>query len=110
MSTTSLRAAGTIGLVLLGLAALPAVSGARPAHPARALTLTIGQLPAGRTTIGQLAAYYYGAKQMSFVIQGANPWLEGVPPNRRLATYPGLAGHRTIRIPELRGARPLGPI
>ena len=110
MSTTSLRAAGTIGLVLLGLAALPAVSGARPAHPAKALTLTIGQLPAGRTTIGQLAAYYYGAKQMSFVIQGANPWLERVPPNRRLATYPGLAGHRTIRIPELRGARPLGPI
>jgi hypothetical protein len=110
MNTISLRAARATGLVLLGLAALPAAADARPAQPARALTLTIAQLPAGRPTIGQLAAYYYGAKQMSFVIQGANPWLERVPPNRRLATYPGLAGHRTIRIPELRGARPLGPI
>jgi hypothetical protein len=110
MRTTSLPAARATGLVLLGLAALPAVAGARPAQPARALTLTIGQLPAGRPTIGQLAAYYYGAKQMSFVIQAANPWLERVPPNRRLATYPGLAGRRTIRIPELRGARPLGPV
>ena len=71
MRTTSLRAARATGLVLLGLAALPAVAGARPAQPARALTLTIGQLPAGRSTIGQLAAYYYGAKQMSFVIQGS---------------------------------------
>jgi len=109
MRTTSLRAARTTGLALLGLAALPAAAGARPAQPAKALTLTIGKLPPGRSTIGQLAAYYYGAKQMSFVIQGANPWLERVPPSRRLATLPGLAGHRTILIPELRGARPLGP-
>jgi hypothetical protein len=109
MNDTSLRTARAAGLVLLALAALPAVSEARPAHPARTLTLTIGQLPAGRSTIAQLAAYYYGAPQMSFVIQGANPWLERISPNRRLATYPGLAGHRTVRIPELRGARPLGP-
>ena len=51
-----------------------------------------------------------GSANASFVIQGANPWLERVPANRRLATYPGLAGHHTIRIPELRGARPLGPV
>jgi hypothetical protein len=110
MSETSLRTARATGLVLLALAALPAAAGARPAYPVKALTLTIGQLPAGRSTIGQLAVYYYGAAQMSFVIQGANPWLEHVPPNRGLATYAGLARHRTIRIPELRGARPLGPI
>lgn len=78
-------------------------------HRSGGTTLTIGRLPTGRTTMQQLAAYYYGAKQMSFVLQVANPWLADFATDRSLATRPGRAQHPTIRIPTLRGWRPIGP-
>jgi hypothetical protein len=115
MKTPSL----TAGLVLAALS-VPVVAAAQPQargadHPqasqrvqraSSGLTLDVRALPAGRATLAQIADYYYGAPQMSFVLQAANPWLLGVRPNRRLAA---VAGHSTIRIPVLRGARPLGP-
>ena len=115
MKTPTLAA----GLVLAALS-LPVVAAAQPqtrgadaprapqhAHRASSgLTLDVRTLPADRATLAQIAAYYYGAPQMSFVLQAANPWLLGVRPSRRLTP---VAGHATIRVPVLRGARPLGP-
>ena len=90
-----------------------AVSLGLPGHAAAqrttGMTLTIEKLPTGRTTIRQLAAYYYGAAQMSFVIDDANPWLRDFPANRSLKTHARLTQHPTIRIPTLRGKRPVGP-
>ena len=65
--------------------------------------------PIMRMTVRQLATYYYGAPQMSFVLQVANPWLTSFPPDRVLSTYPDLGAHPTIHVPVLRGARPIGP-
>ena len=73
------------------------------------LTLTISKLAADRLTIRKLAAYYYGAAEMSFVIQSANLWLRNFPTDRSLMTVPRLELHPTIRIPTLRGARPIRP-
>ena len=73
------------------------------------LTLTIRHLPITRITILQLATYYYGAPQMSFVLQTANPWLLGFRLDQSFSTYPNLQAHPTIRVPTLRGARPVGP-
>ncbi len=109
----------TAGLALAALT-LPAVAAAASQAPgadapqatrhvqraSSGLTLDVRALPADRATLAQIAAYYYGAPQMSFVLQAANPWLLGVRPHRLLAS---VAGHATIRVPVLRGARPLGP-
>jgi hypothetical protein len=85
--------------------ALPAASSS-PTAATRSLTVAVRDLPPGRRTLAQLAAYYYGSRTMSFVLTAANPRLAGVGADRNLATSrPGAA----VRIPELRGARPLGP-
>jgi hypothetical protein len=120
MKTPSLRAgACAAGLLLAALSSAAVAaghpfvnSGAAPATSERAqrhasqLTLDVRDLPAGRATMAQIARYYYGSRDLSFVLEAANPWLLGVRPDRRLATA---AGHATIRVPVLRGARPLGP-
>jgi hypothetical protein len=76
------------------------------ARHAEGLTLTIGRLPASRRTIRQLATYYYGAPEMSFVLQAANPWLAGFRLDQSFSTY---SGHPAIHVPTLGGARPIGP-
>jgi hypothetical protein len=120
MKTPSLRTGACATGLLLAVLSTPAGAAAQPPgrgsdgprayqrahHVTSGLTLDVRALPAGRATLAQVAAYYYGASQMSFVLQAANPWLRGVRPSRRLAT---VAGHSTIHIPVLRGARPLGP-
>src|SRR4051794_19097308 len=104
MHPISLRAACSAALVLSALAVAQASAAAQSPRHGETRALTIHALPAGRSTMAQLAAYYYGSAQMTFVLQAANPWLEHVSPGRRLAASPR---HRTIILPTLRGARPL---
>ena len=70
--------------------------------------LTIARLPVQRRTIGQIAAYYYGASAMSFVILVANPWLGGYPLTKPLTNASPLA-HPTVMVPRIQYPRPLGP-
>jgi hypothetical protein len=108
-TTTAFRALRSTGLLLIALSAFSSVAGAAPSARGDGLTLTIRKLPASRATMGELAAYYYGAREMSFVIQSANPWLRSFSPARRLVTAPGLGAHPTILVPAIRGARPIDP-
>lgn len=73
------------------------------------LTLIIRHLPITRRTIRQLAIYYYGAPQMSFVLLTANPWLAGFRLDQSFSRYPDVRDHPTIRVPTVRGGRPVGP-
>jgi hypothetical protein len=110
------------GLLLIAIAAFVAPPAA-PAAPAGrtavqpdrlqvaqagagTLTVAVRDLPPGRRTLAQIAAYYYGARQMSFVLEAANPWLTGIGSGRNLAAA---ASHARLRIPVLRGPRTLGP-
>jgi hypothetical protein len=114
--------AGAAGLLLTAVAALsaPSLAPAQPISHAgalpeattvtaagiRGLAVAVRDLPPGRRTLAQIAAYYYGARRMSFVLTAAKPGLAGVGPDRDLVTSrPGAA----VRIPVLRGPRPLGP-
>jgi hypothetical protein len=90
----------------LGRSGATPASGAHARRDASGLTLSVRNLPAGRATMAQIAHFYYGSRDLSFVLQAVNPWLRDVRPDRNLATVPG---HPTIHIPVLRGARPLGP-
>ena len=109
--TTTHRRSVVLGVTIAALLVPTAGHAAGGAAPVRAkrLTLMVRSLPAGRATIGQIAAYYYGAPEMSFVIQNANPRLHHVRTDRRLATLPGLAGHLSIVVPIIRGLRPIVP-
>jgi hypothetical protein len=73
------------------------------------ITLPIKHLSRDRATVSRIARYYYGSKQMSFVIYDANAWLDGFPPTRSLASLAQSGTHAWIRIPCLAGVRPIGP-
>jgi hypothetical protein len=114
MSTRNLYALSIVVLlVVVGAGEANATSNhhttTRSTASVHGITLPIKHLSRDRATVSRIARYYYGSKQMSFVIYDANPWLDGSLPTRSVVSLIQQGTHTIIRIPCLAGVRPIGP-